>query len=126
MLKKNNEPTTPGAHNVFTKGTVLKGDLLAEESLRIDGTIEGNIFCKGKIITGPDSLVRGNIECANLEIEGRLEGNISCSDVIILRSTAVLNGDIKMKIIEIEPGAVFVGSCSILTASGAVSQEAED
>lgn len=102
-------------HNILTSGTVIKGRVYTEENFRIDGNIEGDVTCKGKIIVGYDAKINGNIECVNIEIFGQVKGNITCHDTIILRSSAKLTGDVKTQSIEIEPGTVFAGSCSMIT-----------
>ena len=118
-MGKNGSGTPSGTHNVIAAGTKLIGQIVAGEDIRIDGTIEGNINCKGKIIIGPSSLVTGDVECVNLELMGKINGNISCSDNVVLRNMSQLIGDIKTKTIEIEPGASFTGACSMQPAQRA-------
>lgn len=114
-MARNEAITTSNTHNVLAIGTVIQGDIRAEEDFRIDGTIEGNITCKGKIIIGPQSSITGNIECTNIDMMGKVAGNITCTNTIILRASANVNGEIKSQTIEIEPGAIFSGSCSMIT-----------
>ncbi|MFC4674511.1 bactofilin family protein [Dysgonomonas termitidis] len=105
--------TTANTHNILTPGTRITGDISAEEDFRIDGIIEGNISCKGKIIVGNNGKISGNIDCTNIEIWGSINGNISCIENVILRASSFLKGDIKTGTIEIEPGAQFDGGCSM-------------
>lgn len=105
--------TAANTHNILSSGTRIVGDVKAEEDIRIDGTIEGNIFCKGKIIIGVNSSVVGNIESAHIDLLGKVEGNIVCREDIILRASSSLLGDIVAGSIEIEPGARFDGTCSM-------------
>lgn len=114
-MAKNKEivPISSGTHNILTAGTKLKGEINSEEDFRVDGTIEGNITCCGKIIVGQNGFVDGNIECVHIDVYGRISGNINCKDTAILRATSYLQGEIKTQIIEIEPNAKFVGSCSM-------------
>ncbi len=102
-------------HNILSSGTRITGDINAEEDIRIDGTVEGNITCKGKIVVGASSSVIGNIESCNIELLGQVKGNITCRERIILRASSILYGDIKTSIIEIEPGAQFEGACVMYT-----------
>lgn len=113
--RKETTPTSSsGVHNVLSSGTVLTGNLVTEDDIRIDGIIEGNIISQGKIIIGNNGHVSGNVDCVNLDLLGKITGNISCQDTVILRSTANLHGDINTQIIEIEPGAKFSGNCKML------------
>ena len=105
--------TASGTHNVLASGTQMTGDISAEEDFRIDGNINGNIVCKGKIVVGNNSIITGSVECSHIEIWGEVKGNILCTENVILRATSLLTGDIKTGSIEIEPGAKFQGKCSM-------------
>ncbi|WP_255490991.1 polymer-forming cytoskeletal protein [Dysgonomonas sp. 520] len=114
MGRKEITPPNPSSmHNVLSSGTVLTGNLVTGDDIRIDGTIEGNIISSGKIIVGNNGNVSGDIECHNLDLMGKVSGNIQCSEIVILRSSARLDGNIKTQIIEIEPGASFYGTCQM-------------
>lgn len=114
MSRKDATPPSPGSmHNVLSAGTVLTGNLVTGDDIRIDGTIEGNIISSGKIIIGTNGHVSGDVECHNLDLMGKVTGNIQCSEIVILRTTGRLLGDIKTQVIEIEPGASFTGSCKM-------------
>lgn len=111
MFSRKEAVSTPGMHNVLSSGTVLTGNLVTDDDIRIDGVIEGNIVSQGKIIIGGNGSVKGDIECHNLDIVGKVTGNILCSEIVALRASAHVTGDIKTQTIEIEPGARFIGSC---------------
>ncbi|MDL2243455.1 polymer-forming cytoskeletal protein [Bacteroidales bacterium OttesenSCG-928-J19] len=98
-------------HNVISANTTIKGEIYADEDFRIDGKIEGNIQCKGKVVTGPHSKVTGTIHCLGADLMGEFEGDIRVEGNLMLRSSLILNGNVIAKSLEIEPGAVFNGSC---------------
>lgn len=106
---------TPSGHNTLTSGTVINGKINSEEDFRIDGIIEGEIICNGKVIVGNNSVITGNVHCSFIELLGEVTGNITCTNTVILRASSRINGDIKTKAIEIEPGASFFGACSMIT-----------
>ncbi|MDR0824236.1 MAG: polymer-forming cytoskeletal protein [Prevotella sp.] len=110
---KETETYPSGTLNILASGTKLKGDITAQEDFRVDGTIDGNIQCHGKIIVGQSGHVSGNIDCSQIDLFGKVTGNITSSETVILKSTSLLIGDIKTHIIEIEPGARFEGTCSM-------------
>lgn len=113
MSRKETVPSPSSIHNVLSGGTILTGNLVTGDDIRVDGTIEGNILSKGKIIVGNNGTVSGDIECHNLDLMGTVTGNISCSEIVILRSGSTLVGDISTQVIEIEPGASFTGACQM-------------
>ena len=38
--------------NVISKGTSIKGDVVSDGDMRVDGTINGNLIVKGKLFMG--------------------------------------------------------------------------
>ena len=109
--------------NVLTFGTKIVGKINAESDFRLDGEIEGDIVCKGKVVIGQRGLLKGSITCVNAEIIGKVLGNFNISETLTLRATAEINGDVKTKSLVVEPNAVFNGSCSMReTPSQSASQ----
>jgi cytoskeletal protein CcmA (bactofilin family) len=98
---------------VLATGTVLTGTIVTESDFRLDGRVEGEINCKGKIVIGPKGSVKGNILTDNAEIFGSVEGTIRARERLILKSSAVIKGDIFIQTLEIEPGAKLNGSCTM-------------
>ncbi|MDR2764992.1 MAG: polymer-forming cytoskeletal protein [Tannerella sp.] len=122
--KQNDEQTgNGGIFNVLAGGTVITGSIVTESDFRLDGRIEGDIHCKGKIVIGPKGCIQGNIISENAEVLGMVEGTIRIREKLILKSTARVKGDIFIQILEIEPGANFNGGC---TMSGKNSAEITD
>ena len=116
MMKSKQVVTTGGTLNCLAAGTVIKGNIHAEEDLRIDGVIEGNIECAGKLVVGPNAEIIGYINCGNAELLGKIKGNTKAYGTLCLKSSVIYEGDIVAKNLEIEPGATFNGSCSMMTS----------
>ena len=102
-----------GPHNVLATGTTLTGKIETESDFRLDGRVEGEINCKGKIVIGPKGFVKGNIITVNAEILGSVEGVIRARERLVLKSSAEMKGDIFIQTLEIEPGAKLNGTCTM-------------
>lgn len=113
-MSKRKQIITPGAHNILAEGTMLKGEIKAEEDFRIDGIVEGIIDCNGKIVIGTKSFVNGKINCVNAELMGKLHGTIKTTGTLVIKSTAIFSGDAYVQSIEIESGAIFNGTCTMV------------
>lgn len=113
-MGKKDVATALNAHNMLTSKTVIMGDVHAEEDIRFDGRIEGNITCKGKIVFGTESQVVGDVFSAHVDVLGKITGTIHCTDTLILRSTSIFVGNIKTKVLEVEPGSRIEGTVSML------------
>lgn len=112
-MAKETSNTSGVMYNSLTNGSKIVGKIIADSDFRIDGEVEGDISCKGKLIIGQNGVLKGTIMCVNAEIVGAVDGNITVSETLTLRSTAQIKGDVKTKILVVEPNAVFNGTCSM-------------
>lgn len=112
-LKQKDEISTGGLHNTLASGTTVKGDIFTEADFRLDGKVDGNLTCKGKLVIGPKGRVTGEVISMNAEIMGEIDGSIKVSSKLVLKASAVVKGDIQTQTIEIEPNARFNGSCTM-------------
>lgn len=109
--KESNNPTNQ--INRLVEGTTVKGDILTEGNIRIDGNIIGNVSVKGKLVLGPNGKVEGDINCLNADIEGTIVGNIKVDGLLILKETAAVEGNITTHKIGVLEGAEFTGKCTM-------------
>lgn len=108
---KQKEEHNGGLHNALAAGTIIKGNIITETDFRLDGSVEGDIQCKGKIVVGPKGSVTGNIIAENAEILGQITGNVQVTNKLVLKATAIVQGDISSQQLEIEPNAQLNGTC---------------
>ena len=52
-IKQKDENSAGGLHNALAAGTTIKGNIITETDFRLDGKVEGDISCNGKIVIGP-------------------------------------------------------------------------
>ena len=104
-------------HNIIAQGTKIVGTITTNSDIRIDGELEGDLVCKGKIVIGQQGNIKGNVECANAEVMGNINGKMIVSGTLSLKSTSKIWGQIKTKILSIEPEAQFTGSCEMGNAN---------
>ncbi len=101
---------SPDRLNRLVSGTSLNGDLTTESSIRVDGTINGDVTCNGKIVLGTEGSIIGNVVSIQAEIEGSVEGDLQIEDLLILQKTAIVKGAIKTGRLVIEDGAQIGGN----------------
>lgn len=102
-------------YNSLTAGSKIIGTVIADSDFRIDGVIEGDVQCKGKVVLGDHGIVRGDLSCQNADIMGTINGSLHVDNTLSLRATGSITGDVKTKVLVIEPKAQFNGSCSMAT-----------
>ena len=111
-MAKNIDPQAP-ARNRIGPETIIKGDIISDGNFRIDGTLEGNINTKGKVVVGEKGLIQGEVVCQNADVEGTIKGKLHVVQLLALKSTANIHGDILVDKLSIEPGANFTGTCKM-------------
>jgi cytoskeletal protein CcmA (bactofilin family) len=99
----------------ISAGTVIKGEIISPTDIRIDGTFEGKLTSKGRVVLGESAVVKGDIICANIDLWGKVEGNVFVKDTISLKEGCVMNGNLHIRRLAVELGATFNGSCSTIT-----------
>jgi len=105
--------TTGAIYSILAPGTRIIGDIYSEEDIRIEGGLEGNLTSKGKVILGPQSVLKGNLKCVNAEVAGSVEGDVEANEQLSLRGNSSVRGDIKTSTLVIEPGSIFNGLCEM-------------
>jgi cytoskeletal protein CcmA (bactofilin family) len=100
-------------YNALTSGSKIIGTIITDSDMRIDGTVEGDVKCAGKLVVGEQGLIKGTVECQNAEIMGRLDGKIDVKHTLALRATSNMVGEIHTGTLVIEPNALFNGTCSM-------------
>ena len=101
------------AFNSLVQGTSVKGDIVADSDIRIDGKHIGDIECAAKIIIGITGYVEGNIQCQNAVIEGRFKGSLKVHELLQVKDKAEIAGQISTGKILVQPGAIFNVVCSM-------------
>lgn len=99
----------------ISAGTVIKGEILSPGDIRIDGTFEGRLQSKGRVVIGETAVIKGDILCDNVDLWGKVEGNIYVKDTLALKEGCVVNGSLHIKKLSVELGATFNGNCKTIT-----------
>ncbi len=110
--------TIGALYNSLTAGSKIIGTVVTDSDFRVDGIVEGDVQCKGKIVIGEKGAVQGDIKCQNADILGCIEGSIKVDGTLSLRATSSINGDVQTKVLVVEPKARFNGSCSMKQEAG--------
>lgn len=100
------------------KGMTFEGTLSFEETVRIDGTLKGEITAGGTLVVGDGGVVEGDIKVASAIISGSVKGTLQATARVELRSPARFTGDIKTPTLIIDEGVVFEGNCTMVKKDG--------
>lgn len=100
----------------------IKGELIGNEDLLIEGRVEGNIRLKEHQLTvGQKADIHATLEAKSIRIEGTVNGDVMAGDRVELASGSALIGDIVAPRIVISDGARFKGSVDMDSGSSGSS-----
>ncbi len=100
-----------GSTTIIGNGTSIQGDISSNGDIRIDGTLNGNISTKSKLIVGTEGVIKGDISCQDADILGNVSGDFRVNGLLQLRGQCLVNGNLYAGRLEVEPTATFNGSC---------------
>lgn len=99
--------------SVLGVGTRLTGTLQVDESIRIDGRLDGNVEQSDGderwLIIGPTAEIHGDIHAQNVSVGGKVIGNIFATGNVELTNGSEVRGNISHQSITVEPGASVHG-----------------
>jgi cytoskeletal protein CcmA (bactofilin family) len=116
MAKQTSKPYGEGTNssiNIISEGTKIKGDIIANGDIRIDGELLGNISAQGRLVVGSKGKIEGEIVCNNIEVSGYIKGKLEAKELLTMKSTSKIEGDIAAGKLSVEPGSEFTGTCSM-------------
>ena len=98
----------------ISTGTVVKGEINSPNDIRVDGSFEGKIISKGRVVVGENAIISGDIICENVDLWGKMTGNLFVKDTIALKEGCSVKGNLNIKRLIVELGARFDGNCKML------------
>ncbi|MFN8627053.1 MAG: polymer-forming cytoskeletal protein [Candidatus Binatia bacterium] len=95
------------------KGSRVEGKLTFEGSVRIDGTVDGEIGAQDAVIIGDGAVINAQIQAETIILKGNVTGDIVARKRVELRAPARLTGNIITPSLVIHEGVIFEGHCSM-------------
>jgi cytoskeletal protein CcmA (bactofilin family) len=98
---------------IISNGVKLEGKVTSTGSLRVDGTLMGDLKANGNVTVGEQGDINGEIIANIVTIGGKVIGTVNAKEKLVLESKCVLKGDIITKVLVIEAGAKFDGKSNM-------------
>ncbi len=90
----------------------FKGDINTGGTLRIDGSMDGNVNADW-VILSEKAHIKGDIMAKGIIIGGRIEGNLRAEEIVEIKSKGQVYGDIFTNKLSILEGGIFNGRASV-------------
>lgn len=116
--KRAAEPQQPRkVDTIIGKDTRISGRIQAAGTIRIDGSVDGEIEADGDVVIGEPGRLVASIHARSVTVAGEIQGNIHAEGRLELLPTGKLYGDVKTAVLAIEDGAIFKGACEMTDAA---------
>ena len=112
--------------SLIASGTTLKGDITSNGDIRIDGTLQGNIYCSAKVVIGANGVVEGDVNGQQADVMGKITGTVKVKDILQLKGNSQVSGNIHAGKLQIEPSASFNGQCHMSPQSTTAQEKKMD
>ncbi|MGA8038089.1 MAG: polymer-forming cytoskeletal protein [Candidatus Acidiferrales bacterium] len=122
-------PSVPGAKQAATLGAglTIKGQILGDEDLHIEGKVEGPINLKGQRLTvGKTGEIVSDVQAKEIVVFGKVRGNLHASDRVEVKNDGSVVGNITGGRVLIEDGAYLKGQIEIAREKNHSSQESHE
>ena len=104
--------------SVFGPTLRFKGELKAQEDLKIEGRIEGTINHQQRVVVGAKGEVVATVTAAAIDVDGKVQGDMHAKKSVKVSQSAVVRGNIRAPSVSITEGANFNGSVSMEPSVG--------
>jgi cytoskeletal protein CcmA (bactofilin family) len=100
-------------NTIIGPNTNFSGDISAGGFTRIDGSINGDVRARGRIVIGERARMKGNVSGTNITVGGVVCGNIFSDGHLVILSTALVIGDIITRRIQADDGCFINGAIKV-------------
>lgn len=107
---KKSGPTLPDEVAFVGKDVEFKGIITYSGTVRIDGSLDGEIHTDGGLVVGPEAVLKAKVTAGTVVCHGTIHGDIQAKDQIVLCAPAVVQGSLTAPVLSMEEGVVFNGT----------------
>ena len=96
-------------NTLLGRGSEFEGKLTFEGTVRIDGTLKGEVFSDDVLVVGEGAYVEAEIDVGEIIVQGTIVGNIRAKRSIEILAPGRVKGDITTPSLQIDKGVIFEG-----------------
>ena len=93
---------------IIGEGATIKGEIIEENEITVNGSVDGDIQCKN-LIVGKTGSIKGKIKSDTLYVEGSIEGEIIVKELLKLMSSSYVSGKMTYGSLQINEGGKLIG-----------------
>ena len=120
--------STADVSTLLSRDTEIRGSIRTQGSIRVDGTVCGDLVSAKTVTIGATGLVEGDVTGEDVIVAGKVKGSLTARGKISLEGSAQIEGDLNTSRLSIAEGAVFRGlsNMGVAVRSGRNESASED
>lgn len=95
---------------VIGKDAIVKGELLSQTDMLIEGRVEGKIQGKHRVVIGESGNVHAQVHADVVSVRGEVHGDCEATKKVEITATGKVFGNISAEAIVVAEGATFRGA----------------
>jgi cytoskeletal protein CcmA (bactofilin family) len=96
-------------NTIIGPGAKVSGNIETPGFTRIDGSIQGDVHAKGRVVIGDKARMKSNVSGTAVTVGGVVFGNILASERIVILASGLVMGDIITRRIQADDGCLIHG-----------------
>jgi cytoskeletal protein CcmA (bactofilin family) len=116
---------TDDVSTLLSKDAEFNGTVKIQGSVRVDGTVTGDLVSSHAVTVGATGVIEGNITAEDIIVAGRVKGSLVARGRVLLESSAQFEGDLTATKLAVVEGAVFRGHSNMALGKSHGAPKAE-
>lgn len=123
VTTRRSEPSVPQEihYSLIDPSTAVNGKLRTEGDLQIEGLLEGELDCLGRVFIAEGARVVARIGGRTVVVAGEVEGDIVCQERFEALATARVSGSVRTPQLTVHEGATMDGSITMSSGGPAIA-----
>ncbi|MCX8065596.1 MAG: polymer-forming cytoskeletal protein [Candidatus Hydrogenedentes bacterium] len=113
MLDAVRKDSGSSVQSIIGAGTVIKGEIVSKNSIKIEGEVGGKIESKETVIVFETGKVDAEIIAKQVVVSGEVNGNIFATERLEITAKGRVKGNITAPRVSIAEGVYFEGQCTM-------------
>lgn len=115
------EPREDG-ETLVAERTFFDGTFRAEESIRIHGSVQGEVESKRSVFIEEEAKVTAKVTAATITVAGTVSGQLYCAGRVEIKPSGRVTGEITAGTLIMQEGAFFEGNLKMATRAAEESK----
>lgn len=96
--------------SIIGPGMKVIGDCDTDGTIRIEGSIEGEVAAGKAVVIGKDGFVSGSVRTQDAVVAGRVVGSLVVESRLEIQGTSRIEGEVYARRLQLEEGAILNGT----------------